>query len=157
MKRISFLLFCLIFAQLVSAQVKFISSNKEDMKILADSLVSLAKMDYVYFKTNESEYGVKIEYRNTEDESNRMYFEYNIRYVNANENLEMKGTPEYHFKRVSGKFLDIFPFWYKYIDSEYNQEDMSKKKQHYIIKDDKRYLIQNKNNIWSIGIYDVIK
>ena len=160
MKKISLLLFCLVSFQL-AAQVKLVSSNKEDTKVLADSLISNAKRCYIFFEEKEKgEYNYQLVYKsteNTESTDDRLTVIFRIRHIGADKNLEIEGTPEYHFNYVDGRFLDIFPFWFKFIDSSISQEDILKKKSHYIIHDNKRYLLQNRNDVWSISVHDVIK
>lgn len=118
-------------------------ANKSDLnftKTLADEIVSGAKTKYVYFKTKESNYLHLITYvyikdglSDTDKKSIEAYLsQYTGRYelklenalcvhfkvneVGANPDLEIKGTKEYAFDSVKGKFLDLFPFYQKNIE-----------------------------------------
>jgi hypothetical protein len=52
---------------------------------------------------------------------------FKIFYEGANNDLEIVGTKKYMFDKFEGKFLDILPFWQKYIDPKAVAEEISSK------------------------------
>jgi len=137
-----------------SAQIKFISTSKDDMRALSDSLVSNAKRHYVFKSEENSEYAFKYEYVNAVDDSDRLYIYFHIYMTGENKDLEIKGVPEYRFEYVSGRFLDLFPFWYKFINPGENMEALQAKGVKYIKRDNMTYLINNSGEDWSIKLKD---
>jgi len=154
MKKLLILSFLAVFAAVSFAQVKFVSPNKSDMRSLADSLVSNSKREYVYFKQDSSQYAFQFTYVNKLDNEDRLYFNFKISYIGANKDLEIAGTPEYRFYHVSGRFLDIYPFWNKYICIDESRDELLAKGAKFIKKDGKTYLISRSSELWSITIKD---
>jgi hypothetical protein len=135
-----------------SSQVKFISTNKDDMRALSDSLVSNAKRHYIFKSEKSSEYAFKYEYVNTVDDLDRLYVLFRIIKKGENKDLEIKGVPEYRFESVSGRFLDLFPFWSKFINPGENMEALQAKGVTYIKRDNMTYLISKSGENWSISL-----
>jgi len=137
-----------------SAQIKFISTNKDDMRALSDSLMSNAKRHYVFKSEKNSEYAFKYEYVNTVDDSDRLYVLFRIIKKGENKDLEIKGVPEYRFESVSGRFLDLFPFWSKFINPGENMDALQAKGVTYIKRDNMTYLINKGGENWSLSLKD---
>ena len=137
-----------------SAQIKFISTNKDDMRALSDSLMSNAKRHYVFKSEENSEYAFKYEYVNTVDDSDRLYVLFRIIKKGENKDLEIKGVPEYRFESVSGRFLDLFPFWSKFINPGENMDALQAKGVTYIKRDNMTYLINKGGENWSLSLKD---
>ena len=53
----------------------------------------------------------------------RVFFR--IEEVGANDALEQSGTEEYKFYGVTGKFLDLFIFWHKFINQSAVKETVA--------------------------------
>lgn len=137
------------------SQIKFISSDKKDARALADSLILNAKDTYIYKNEGQKgKYSYVIDYANQEDVSDRIYINFHIRYIDANDDLEIDGIPEYQFESVSGRLLDLYPFWNKFIDQQYTPEELSNKKAYYIVRDNKIYLIHKASDKWYISVKD---
>lgn len=154
MKKLLLLSFLAVYSTFSFAQIRFVSSNKNDMRSLADSLVSNSKREYVFYQQDSSQYAFKLTYVNKQDNEDRVYFDFKIRYIGANKDLETTGTPEYSFYYVSGRFLDIYPFWNKYICVDENRDELLAKGAKFIKKDGKTYLISRSGELWSITIKD---
>lgn len=55
-------------------------------------------------------------YRSEFNLTNCLTIHFRVTEVGANPDLEIKGTKEYAFSSVEGKFLDLFPFYQKHIE-----------------------------------------
>jgi len=105
--------------------LKVISENQKDMRVLADSIVFYAKRKYKFSKefmqidplTNKVDSNTfQIKYVNEKDTTDF----FNVLYLKVirgeNRAMEIKGKPFYLFYCAQGNFLDLFPFWNKFID-----------------------------------------
>lgn len=101
--------------------------SKDSARMISDELASLAKRKFVYSSTFENlkAYAIIFKYRDANDESNELKIYFSVNNVGENRALEIQGTPRYYFYMVQGKFLDVFPFWKKYIEPEADAEKMS--------------------------------
>ena len=142
----------------IFSQVKLISSSKDDMKTLSDSLTANAKSNYQFYKeNNQGKYKFSLYYKNSADEFDPLTVYFGVKYTGENQDLQITGTPEYYLSNVRGKFLDLYPFWNKYIDKQHTQEEILKKAAVFVIIDNKRYVFSKSNDIWTISAHDVIK
>ncbi len=119
---------CLIvFSLSTVSQIAFKTSDTTMVRQLSDSLALNAKRDFVFVKqgrsVNDKNYYAVV-YNDKEDENNRMTVAFRVSMIGANQALEIEGTPEYEFEFVYGKFLDLFPFWKKFIDESANAEQI---------------------------------
>lgn len=153
------LTFLIIFITItLNAQVKFISNDKEDMRRLSDSIAINSKRNYIFYKEIPiNKYNYTISYMNATDNNDKLDVKIHIHYVGANADLEIEGTPQYKFERVDGKYLDLFPFWNKFIDKVEDPEALVKKGHTYITKDDEVLLFSRNSTGWYILMRDVIK
>ena len=105
----------------------FFHTSKDSLKIVCDGLASMAKTKYTFisFSENLKRAGGVITYRDTNNEDNRLSIFFSVYSEGANEALEIPGTPVYSFYSVRGNFLDVFPFWKKYIDPNADAEKTS--------------------------------
>lgn len=140
-----------------SAQTfKFTSDNTKDMRTIADSIVSNAKRSY---KFNSEEhikdtYVYRLVYVNVTDSTDRFNVFYTKRMKGANIALEITGTPEYQFHSALGKFLDLFPFWKKFIDKASEPESASQQINDASINGKTFYLRDNTNYLkWEISMH----
>ena len=128
MKRSLFVLF-LMMNIAANAQLSFVTEDLKDVRNLADSVALNAKRKYVYEKegtpSGEPNYYM-IAYSNIDDSNDKMNVVFRINRVGYNPALEIEGTKEYSFHGVSGRFLDLFPFWQKFIDNNADMELCSK-------------------------------
>lgn len=135
----------------LAAQVKFISSNPDDMRILSEALISASKRSFTYDTTVVSnKYSYTIRYKDRENEKYRLEFRFQIVYKGENKDLEIAGVPEYRFSNVSGKYLDLFPFWKSYINPEEDKELLTSKKATFIKKGDYTFIFSKFSDKWSI-------
>ena len=108
----------MVLAFTCSAQTfKFVSDNVNDMRTIADSIVSIAKRTYKYSSETaiKDSYVSKLIYVNIADTTDKLTVFYSKMMKGANSALELTGTPEYSFHTAYGKFSDLFPFCKKYI------------------------------------------
>lgn len=137
----------------LTAQVKFISANKEDMRLMANSLITSAKTPFIYDTTVvKDQYRYDIVYKSQNNAEYRLKFRINVTIIGANKDLEIPGTPEYHFSYVSGQFLDLFPFWNTYIQPIGNIEELTTKGATFIVKDNYRFVFSKNSDNWSISM-----
>lgn len=142
MKRIIILIIGLIFVTPSFSQEKQESKNfipksfnkfneltHEKTLELANEIGSLTRNDWVFLKERErknmmaitlikEELGPNIieavkNGNKTADDEDLLVITFDIKYKGANKDLEIEGAKVYSFKKVSGKYLDLFPFWKK--------------------------------------------
>ncbi|TWI22181.1 hypothetical protein [Sphingobacterium siyangense] len=122
MKRILFALFILFSSwSIVVAQTepdisKYNFFPKEEALEFAKQCAALSKTKWVFLKDKEitnPDYYV-VTFVNSLDETETMKFNFIKRYLNSNEDLEIKGDPSYRFQDVYGKYLDLFPIWERF-------------------------------------------
>lgn len=162
MKMLLLLLFLAFSTVTISAQVKFISSDLNDIRQLADSIALNAKREFVFQKEgkalNSADHYVVL-YKEKDNEENRMMVAFRIRMIGENDALEIEGIPEYRFEQVAGKFLDLFPFWNKYVNPKADAEVIttSRLEKDEVIIDGDRFVLKNANTIWEIRRFDKIE
>ena len=146
---ITFVLLSIILS--CNAQLKFTSDNPKDMRTLADSIVSNAKRTYKFSSETpiKDSYVIRIRYVNVADTTDRLNVFYSTAMKGANQALEIVGTPEYKFHSAMGKFLDLFPFWKKFIEPESNAESASQQLNDATING-KSFYLQEYSGQWSI-------
>lgn len=153
--RLQIIIVLLVFTCQLNAQILFISDSKEDMKNLSDSLVLYSKRDYTYKKEHiYNQYTYSLTYENSQDKEDTIEIFFNVRYINQNIELEIEGIPEYNFSHVKAKFLDLLPFWIRYIKQDEDQEQILSKKASFIFKSDKRFLFSKQGDLWIISMKD---
>jgi hypothetical protein len=147
------LLFLFGLSLMVNAQIKFVSSDKNDMRVLADSIAANAKRLYVFDseRVNESDkYFYSLKYL-TEDNADALTIGIKIIMVGKNTDLEIEGTPEYYLSVVYGNFLDLFPFWSRFIDDSKDAETVSKSGRVRVKKYERSFIFErNSDGKWGI-------
>lgn len=133
---------------IVNAQVKFVSENKEDMKLLAENIVSHAKRNYVFDteKTTSDHSFYILQYVNINDSTDVLPIGIKIYMEGKNADLEIEGTPIYYFSIAKGKFLDLFPFWKNFIEPNADETAVIKRKRSRLKKDNRTFLLEKDNN-----------
>ncbi|MBS2100409.1 hypothetical protein [Carboxylicivirga linearis] len=132
---------------------KFITSEKSDIRTISDSIALNAKRIYEYNKEGISDDNINyyiISYKNVKDSLDKINVFFNIKMIGANTALEKKGEPQYTFYGVAGRFLDLYPFWLKYINPESNAEEITLrgKASHKI--DDIIFKLSEDKGIWKL-------
>jgi len=151
-----FTLLFLVLTFICTAQtsLKFVSGNKGDMRTLADSIVLNAKHTFKYAKEGQikesSVYFFK--YVNITDTTNVLALYYNIKMKGENVALEVTGTPEYTFYAAKGKFLDLFPFWKRYINRNADIAKISTSQDDKTINGSQFYL-QEDSGQWKLSMH----
>jgi hypothetical protein len=131
------LLLIAIFIASAQQPLKVISlPNTDEVCAFTDTLASKASRKFSLNRQGvTSGHLYAVTYRDTEPAKQytspiEMTYHFKIEYSGRNEALEIEGTPSYVFSRVSGRFLDIIPFWLTYVEPEANLEDLSRKRQY---------------------------
>ena len=130
-----------------SAQTfNFVSDNAKDMRTIADSIVSNAKRTYKFSSEMQikNSYVTRIRYVNLADTTDKLTVFYSKMMKGANSALEIIGTPEYSFHTAYGKFLDLFPFWKKFIDCKVDLAKASQEMNEATINDKRFYLKESR-------------
>lgn len=159
MKRILFAFFILFSSwSIVAAQTepdvsKYNFFQKEEALEFAKQCAALSKTKWVFLKdkeiTNPNYYIVT--FVNPLDETENMKFSFIKRYLNSNEDLEIKGDPSYRFEDVYGKYLDLFPFWEKYFKPGAPLEETLKQYKFRDVEIGKaKFIIDKSGKTWSI-------
>jgi len=133
--------------------LKFITDNTNDIRKLSDSILLNSKRTYKYksqgYVTKNYMYAVK--YVNYSDTTDIIPIYFQVRIVGSNPDLEKEGTLQYTFYSVTGKYLDLSPFWYKFINPNENTEKLLKSGTTYYRFDDKRLLFsRNSSDSWML-------
>ncbi len=109
-------------------------TNTEDAIAFTDSLSLKANRSYSLHRHGILpgwKYIYNVTYRETEPTKSgspiELTFRFRIEYEGRNEALEIEGVPTYVFSEVSGKFMDVIPFWLACVEPEANIEELSKK------------------------------
>ncbi|MEL3904419.1 MAG: hypothetical protein P1P63_04840 [Treponemataceae bacterium] len=102
-----------------TAQLQFSTTDVRQVRQLADSITAYAKRVYDFksegvSKRDRNYYTVN--YTNAADPDEPFGVAFRIKMVGSNQALEIEGTPQYTFALVYGRFLDLFPFWKRFID-----------------------------------------
>ncbi len=158
-RRILFIMaFLVILPSIVQAQIKFISNKKEDMRLIGDSIILNAKRNYIFkSETVENRYSYSLNYENTENKDDILSVNIQVYYRNENPEFEIEQIPEFNFSYVEGRYLDLFPFWKKYINEDEDIEKLSQKKHTYLFKYNKRFIFSKSSEIWKLSMKDIIK
>ena len=159
MKKNLLVVFFAFSALAINAQVKFISSGLIDVRQLADSIALNAKREFVFEKEGKalnSHNHYVVLYSEKGNDENRMVVAFWIKMVGWNEALEIEGTPEYRFERVSGKFLDLFPFWKRHINPDADAEMIttSNREKDEVKIEGSRFVLKNTGTQWEIRRFD---
>ena len=107
------------------------TTTAEQVKVIADSVVSLAKHNYEscrvteYSNINSPTYALC--YYNNIDNSCELLVEFRRYMIGANKDLEIEGEPFYFVHKIQGRFLDVFPIWQHYFSPNSVQEETVKK------------------------------
>ena len=139
-----------------SAQtVKFITDNLNDVRQTADSIALNAKRTYRFSSEGKikDSYIYRIRYVNVSDTTDILPVFFHISMKGSNAALEISGTPEYFFHTTFGKFLDLFPFWKKFIQPESDKVAASKQMNEATINGKRFYLRESPGHDWEISMH----
>jgi len=111
---------------------QFYAKNEIEARKLSDSIASNAKRHFIF---KEVKHPLKdtttyiVSYVDNSDSNNiiKMNVIFDIDMVGANKNLEIRGTRVFKFKSVSGKYIDLFSFWKKFINQNADLNAVSSK------------------------------
>lgn len=144
------------------------SKSIEDLRFISDKIASQTKTKFIFFKQGErkspSQTDIVFYYipdNLTPDELNEFSREtkekclvilFGSMYEGENKDLEVKGQLVYFFRNVSGKYLDIYPFWTStfYPNSTKEQILEDYKLKEYRVNKDLKYTLSKTDDIWSI-------
>lgn len=152
--RVLFLLFALIGIGISGQSLKenFKKLSPEELEVKLKNIIDLTGKDYKLNEriTNKKPYEV-FEYK------------YDNRYLliktyytleGENKDLEIEGVKKWTISSISGKFLDVFPFWKKYVDENADPVKVSEKGA--INSNTERFLRMykdsNQENFWILNI-----
>ncbi len=152
------LIFAIIVSGLISSAqtaLKYTSSTTSELRPLADSIASNAKRTYTFSKDGvhpDDDNYYYIQYINTSDDTDKMNIIFRIRMVGVNDALELLGTPQYTFYRAYGRFLDLYGFYVKYINTSAVAETIIEKNGDKKLIDGYRFRISESSNrtLWQI-------
>ena len=123
-------LFFLSIAFICSAQtLQFAFKNINDVRQTTDSIVSNAKRTFKFQSINrhrDAKTSYIVKYVNVNDSTDVIPVLVNTTIIGENKDLEIKGTTQYIIKFTQGKFLDLFPFWKKFINPTATEDDIIK-------------------------------
>jgi len=109
----------LVFAGSAQSHLKFLTFNTPDIREFSDSIALNAKET---FKFNSE--GVPLDnriyyvvtYINTADVSDSIVVMFRINYIGGTGDAVNPGTPQYSYTRTTGKLMNLFPFWLKFMN-----------------------------------------
>ncbi|MCX6281496.1 MAG: hypothetical protein NTU51_06010 [Bacteroidetes bacterium] len=111
----------------------FICKTEKEIRNLSDSIALNAKRDFKFDTMQFSHLETTafiVTYSDTKDtiEHTKLNVAF-VKYMKGeNKDLEIPGVPEYRFTSVRGRYLDLFPFWQKFINPKANMQNISEKK-----------------------------
>lgn len=88
-----------------------------EAKAIADTVAKGYRLPYKWYKTDslrDSEI-VMVCYKNQNNPDDKMQVVFSRFMEGANKELEIPGTPAYYLKFFNGKFLDLFPFYKRFV------------------------------------------
>lgn len=98
-------------AQLTS---KFRTFNLADVREISDSIALNAKESFKFvgegIPVGNLIYYV-VNYCNVNDSTNTIKILFRIDYIGVNQTYQDPGTAQYLFNKITGKFINLFPFW----------------------------------------------
>lgn len=137
-------------------------TNQHEIKKIGDSIVRYAKRQFVFIEVKESpphsDYFVAI-YEPQNDSVTNVKLRVVCRKYLKGQNLDLEkpGEPEFRFDFAVGPFLDLFPFWKRFINPAAVLEDISIKRRDLIqiqLSDGKTvtFRFYKKDNVWYIAL-----
>ncbi|MRM84529.1 hypothetical protein D1002_00945 [Riemerella anatipestifer] len=118
------------------------------------SFVNEIGKDYKFYKEGEESGYQYYQYKNSNDD--KVSFIYYKFKAGENKNLEIKGIDRYGIKSISGKFLDVFPIWKKFVDPNSVAEEVANREATKKITKTIDWKIRNYDtgsNFWVIEIH----
>ena len=152
-KNLIFLLLTLSFICSAQSFLKYITLNLPDVRQFSDSVALNAKEVFKYesegvWEDNKLFYAIK--YKNTNDVDFPILVFYRINYVGGTDDIVNPGTPQYSFYKITGKFIDLFPFWSKFMNSTAKADEILKKQKDEAIVKGATYDFNVEKNYWRI-------
>ncbi len=101
--------------------LKFSFENINDVRQTTDSIVSGAKRTFKFLSISRERRRIEktsfiVKYVNANDSTDIIPVLIRTAKIGENKDLEIKGTVQYSVKFTQGRFLDLFPFWKKFIN-----------------------------------------
>jgi len=133
MKKIALLLLMLFPVVGYSQDYKwFICHSESDARILSDSIAFNSKSKFQFDTAkisnfDKTRYVVSYIDKNDTLEPTKLNVVFGMYMKGANKDLEIVGTREYLLSFVHAKYLDIFPFWKKFINPKADLKILSEK------------------------------
>lgn len=160
MKKEHLIFFILVISTFtIAAQVKFSSTDLTEVRQLADSIALNATSDFVFEKEGQalnSHNHYVVLYSDKENNENKLLVAFWINTVGGNPAMEIEGVSEYRFEHVAGNFIDLYPFWKKFINLDADAETIttSPLKKDEIIVAGERFELKSTSSRWEIRRYD---
>ena len=112
--------------------------NLPDVRQFADSVALNAK-EAVRFESEgvweDNRLFYRVKYTNLDDADFPIEVFFRIDLIGGTDDLNNPGTPQYLFNKITGKFIDLFPFWSKFMNtSAIATELLEKKKDETIVR-----------------------
>lgn len=113
-------LFLLSLTMICSAQssLKYITFNLDDVRQFSDSVALNAKDVFKYHSQGvpqDNRVFYVVTYLNAEDPSDSIVVMFRIDIIGGTQDYVNPGTPQYLFNKITGKFINLFPFWSKFM------------------------------------------
>ena len=118
---------CLCNAQ---SWLKLSTFNLEDVRQISDSIAMNAKET---FKLNsegipqDNRIYYVVTYINTADATDSIVVMFRINYIGGTGDAVNPGTPQYSYTKTTGKFNNLFPFWFRFMKPSANEATVSGK------------------------------
>lgn len=152
--RVLFLLFALIGIGISGQSLKenFKKLSPEELEVKLKNIIDLTGKDYKLNEriTNKKPYEV-FEYKY---DNRYLLIKTYCTFEGENKDLEVEGVKKWTISSISGKFLDVFPFWKKYVDENADPVKVSEKGA--INSNTERFLRMykdsNQENFWILNI-----
>jgi len=146
----------LVLTFIVSAQLPLTTNSLINVRNISDSLAFNAKQAFKFDKQsigkNDKNFYL-LKYTNLTNAESPMVVVFRIKMIGSNPNLQTPGTPEYSFYKVTGTFLDLFPFWVKFMNPGAIALNVSQKKEDKAIVNNETYYIKEDGSNWIIIKY----
>ena len=109
----------LVFISNAQLTLKFRTFNLTDVREISDSIALNAKESFKFVDEGipvDNKIYYVVNYCNVNDSTNTIKIMFRIDYMGINPTFQDQGPALYLFYKITGKFINLFPFWSKFMN-----------------------------------------
>ena len=151
--KLTLLLLSVAFLCSAQSSLKFITFNLPDVRQLSDSVALNAK-EVFKFKSEgvpqDNRIFYVVTYSNVADTNDSIIVMFRIDMIGGTQDYINPGTPQYLFNKITGKFSNLFPFWFKFMKPSADASVILEKKKDEAIVRGATYDFNEESTHWTI-------